>query len=210
VSDSDTRKEHDPSLPRAVAAQPPDALEPIAITAPKQSAAGPASVWSAARHSMDEMGLVRSVQALRRLNQQDGFDCPGCAWPDPDDRSPLGEFCENGARAVGEEATTKRVTPGFFRQWSVEELSRQTDHWLGKQGRITYPMMLRQGTQHYMPIAWDDAFRVIADALNALESPDEGTRSSASAKGRSRWMTSSGRTSSSLWARTRARTILGC
>ena len=107
------------------------------------------------------------------INQKDGFDCPGCAWPEPDGERSHAEFCENGAKAVAEEATTKRVTPEFFRQWSVEELSKQSDFWLGKRGRLTHPMLLRAQAPHYEPISWDEAFTLIATELNALASPDD-------------------------------------
>ena len=119
------------------------------------------------------MGLVRSVRTLAQVNQKDGFDCPGCAWPDPDGERTHTEFCENGAKAVAEEATTRRVTPEFFEQWSVAELSRKSDFWLGKQGRLTHPMVLRRASNHYEAISWEDAFAMIAAELNALDSPDQ-------------------------------------
>src|SRR5690606_25711321 len=104
----------------------------------------------------------------------DGFDCPSCAWPDPDDeRSVLGEYCENGAKAVAEEATSKRVTPQFFKENSVADLAKLDDYQIGKMGRLTDPMFLPEGATHYQPISWDDAFKKIASHLNALESPDQ-------------------------------------
>ncbi|HYO62640.1 MAG TPA: FdhF/YdeP family oxidoreductase, partial [Pyrinomonadaceae bacterium] len=128
---------------------------------------------SSAKHAWREMGLARSVRTLARVNQKDGFDCPGCAWPDPDGERSHFEYCENGAKAVAEEATTRRVTPEFFRRWSVADLSAKSDFWLGKQGRITHPMILRRGATHYEPVSWEDAFGTIAAELNALDSPDE-------------------------------------
>lgn len=110
---------------------------------------------------------------LRLVNQKDGFDCPGCAWPDPEGQRAPTEFCENGAKAVAEEATTKRVPPKFFAQYSLSQLSDQSDMWLGKQGRLTHPMVLRTGNDHYEPIGWDEAFELIAAELNALKSPEE-------------------------------------
>ncbi|MCL4155995.1 UNVERIFIED_CONTAM: hypothetical protein GTU68_014816, partial [Idotea baltica] len=108
------------------------------------------------------------------MNQMTGFDCPGCAWPDPDDkRSLLAEYCENGAKAFAEEATTKRVDPDFFARYSVKELSQGTDLWIGKQGRLTHPMILKPGNTHYEPISWDDAFSLIGKELKGLQSPDE-------------------------------------
>jgi len=166
-------KNHPAVPPREVAAQPPDKLDPAVVSDRKNVAAGPRAVLSSARRSFEEMGLFRSLKVLNKLNQKNGFDCPGCAWPDPVDRSAVAEYCENGAKAVAEEATKKRVTPEFFRTWSVEALSKKSDYWLGKQGRLTDPMVLRRGASHYEPIAWDDAFRLIARELNALDTPDE-------------------------------------
>ena len=165
--------EQAPAVRREVDAQPPSTLDSVNVDAPGEVAGGPRAVLSTAKRAFEEMGVVRSLKVLNKLNQQGGFDCPGCAWPDPVDRSVLAEYCENGAKAVAEEATTRRVMPEFFRQWSVEELSKQSDYWLGKQGRLTYPMVLRPGARHYEPIAWADAFHLIADELHALESPDE-------------------------------------
>ena len=120
-----------------------------------------------------ETGLARGIEVLRHLNQKDGFDCPGCAWPDPDGERTANEYCENGAKAVAEEATTKRVTPEFFQRWSISKLAQQSDYWLGKQGRLTHPVRLRQGGDHYEPISWSQAFQLIARELNALATPDE-------------------------------------
>ncbi len=136
-----------------------------------KKAGGWGALTSTMRYSWAEMGAVRSVRALYRVNQRHGFDCPGCAWPDPKHRSSF-EFCENGAKAVAEEATTARVTPEFFAKWSIAELAEQSDLWLGKQGRLTHPMVLKPGATHYEPIAWDDAFAMIAEVLRALPSPD--------------------------------------
>jgi molybdopterin-dependent oxidoreductase alpha subunit len=107
------------------------------------------------------------------LNQFDGVDCPGCAWPDPDEDRAINEYCENGVKAIAEEATTKWITPDFFRQWSIAELSRQSDYWLGHQGRLTHPMVRLAGSHHYQKISWSEAFALIAQQLNALDSPDE-------------------------------------
>lgn len=141
------------------------------IGAPKATAAGITAVAVSLRHALGEMGVRRSAKTLLKLNQPDGFDCPGCAWAEPHHTS-RAEFCENGAKAVAEEATTKRVGPQFFRTHTVANLARQTDHWLGKQGRLTHPMVLRTGAANYEPISWNDAFALIADELRALPSPD--------------------------------------
>ncbi|MEO6394058.1 MAG: FdhF/YdeP family oxidoreductase, partial [Pyrinomonadaceae bacterium] len=154
-------------------AQPPFESHAPGLTKRKESAGGLPAIASAIKHAYDEMGVRRSLKTLTTVNQVGGFDCPGCAWPDPDQDRTHAEFCENGAKAVAEEATLKRVTPEFFAQHSLEELSRQSDYWLGKQGRLTHPMVLRAGATHYAPIEWDDAFKLIAKELNALASPDE-------------------------------------
>ena len=120
-----------------------------------------------------EMGLVRGVRTLLKVNQQGGVDCPGCAWPEPDRERSHFEFCENGAKHIADEATTKRVTPEFFEQWSVADLAEQSDQWLGTQGRITHPMLLRRSATHYEPVSWDEAFELIAGELNSLNYPDQ-------------------------------------
>lgn len=124
------------------------------------------------KHARGQMGLVRGVRTLLRVNQKDGFDCQSCAWPNPDERH-LAEFCENGAKAVADEATTRRITARFFEEHSVAELAAHTDHWLGQQGRLTEPMILRDGSRHYQPISWNDAFELLAHELRSLPSPDE-------------------------------------
>ncbi|MDT7689644.1 MAG: hypothetical protein QOE46_2403 [Acidobacteriota bacterium] len=156
-----------------VRAQPPEEFTGGGFEGASDSSGGLPAVWSSMKHAVREMGVVRSARTLSKLNQKDGFDCPGCAWPDPDGERSHTEFCENGAKAVAEEATTRRVTPDFFREWSVADLSLKSDYWLGKQGRITQPVVLRSGATHYEPIEWDAAFRLVADELNALASPDE-------------------------------------
>lgn len=159
-----------PVLPSA---QPP--LEPKApdVGPVQEVAGGVPAVLSSIQHAWGEMGPIRGTQLLLQLNQKDGFDCPGCAWPDPDGERSVAEFCENGAKAVAEEGTQARVTPEFFRRYSVAELAQQSDLWLGKQGRLTHPMVLREGSTHYEPLSWDKAFALVAEELNALGSPDE-------------------------------------
>ncbi len=147
--------------------------EALKVGKAKEVAAGIPAVVSATKHAISEMGVTRGLKMLLEVNQMGGFDCPGCAWPDPDDHRAVAEFCENGAKAIAEEATTKRVTADFFRQHSVYDLSKRTDYWLGKQGRLVRPMVLRQGATHYEPISWGEAFDLIAKHLNALASPDE-------------------------------------
>lgn len=146
----------------------------LQVGEPRHHAAGVEAVKVAMQRSLSEMGPVRTARALLRLNQADGFDCMSCAWPDPDpEHRHRAEFCENGAKAVAEEATKDRVTPGFFAQHSISDLLQQTDHWLGKQGRLTHPMVKRPGSDHYQPIGWDEAFALVGDHLRGLGSPDE-------------------------------------
>lgn len=160
----------DNNTPRA---QPPEEAVPVQITPLSKSAGGVAAIMSAAKSAIREMGVGRSVRALLKVNQQTGFDCPGCAWPEPDSERSHAEFCENGAKHIADEATKKRITPEFFAKWSVADLANQSDYWLGQQGRLTHPFVLRQGATHYEAITWNDAFRLIADELNSLNSPDE-------------------------------------
>ena len=120
-----------------------------------------------------ETGLLRGARTLLKVNQMGGVDCPGCAWPEPDRERSHFEFCENGAKHIADEATTKRVTPEFFQQWSVADLALQSDQWLGAQGRITHPMLLRRGGTHYEPVSWDSAFELLAAELNSLNYPDQ-------------------------------------
>jgi len=119
------------------------------------------------------MGAVRTLRTLSKLNQKDGFDCPSCAWPDPDGDRKFAEFCENGAKAVASEATTARVTPEFLARHAISDMLKETDLWLDRQGRITHPMVRRPGADHYEPISWDDAFQLVATELNSLSSPNE-------------------------------------
>jgi molybdopterin-dependent oxidoreductase alpha subunit len=162
-----------PSTSDSPHARPPIETDAIKVTSPAHIAAGLKSVLKAVEFTLKEPGLVRGVEALSHLNQFDGIDCPGCAWPDPDHDRSLNEYCENGVKAIAEEATAKRCTPEFFRSWSVPDLSRHSDYWLGHQGRLTHPMVLRAGSGHYEPISWGDAFALIAGELNSLSSPDE-------------------------------------
>ncbi|MGW4366829.1 FdhF/YdeP family oxidoreductase [Nocardia takedensis] len=144
----------------------------VTVRAPEQRAAGVTAVAVALKRSVEEMGVLRTARTLARVNQVHGFDCPGCAWPEPSGHRRPAEFCENGAKAVAEEATLRTVGPEFFAVHPVAELATRSGYWLGQQGRLTHPMVLRPGATHYTPIAWDDAYRLIADELRGLASPD--------------------------------------
>ncbi|WP_425865152.1 FdhF/YdeP family oxidoreductase [Arthrobacter sp. TWP1-1] len=138
----------------------------------KKAAVGIPGIVHALEASFNQMGVVRSAQALLHINQKDGFDCPGCAWPEADKRHKA-EFCENGAKAVAEEATKRRVPPSFFAEHSVSELRGWDDYRLGQQGRLTDPMFLAEGSDHYVPVSWDRALGILADELLALKDPNE-------------------------------------
>ncbi|AWK72560.1 hypothetical protein CBI38_14305 [Rhodococcus oxybenzonivorans] len=145
----------------------------IVVTKNKQYAAGVPAVLVSLQRGMSQMGATRTAATLAKLNQRKGFDCPGCAWPETPGHRKHAEFCENGAKAVAEEATKRTVGPAFFAAHSIDDLLGRTEYWLGQQGRLTHPMVLRPGATHYEPIEWDDANRIIADELNALGSPHE-------------------------------------
>ncbi|WP_329465753.1 FdhF/YdeP family oxidoreductase [Streptomyces sp. NBC_01431] len=142
------------------------------VAAPKRAAAGLPAIGHTLRMAQEQMGLRRTAQTLLKVNQKDGFDCPGCAWPEGDKRH-TAEFCENGAKAVAEEATLRRVTPDFFAARPLSDLAERSGYWLGQQGRITQPMYLPEGAERYEAITWERAFEIIAEELNALGSPDE-------------------------------------
>jgi anaerobic selenocysteine-containing dehydrogenase len=156
-----------------------DAENPEQFTGLKRSkimkaAAGMGAIMYAGKMVFKEAGFFRGLKALWHLNKKSGFTCPSCAWPDPDDeRSAIAEYCENGAKAVAEEATTKKLTASFFKDNAVKDLASLSDHEIGKKGRIAQPVYLSKGSSHYQIISWNDAFEKIGHALNNLASPDE-------------------------------------
>jgi molybdopterin-dependent oxidoreductase alpha subunit len=170
VKGSPLLESRDASMPDAL---PPEETSPPLVKPISKVAGGLPAVLSTAKYTFKEMGAVRGTRTLLQLNQKQGIDCPGCAWPEPDGERSHFEFCEEGAKHVADEATTKRVTPEFFKECSVTQLSHQSDQWLNAQGRITHPLVLRAGADHYEAIDWPDAFALIADELNSLASPDE-------------------------------------
>ena len=137
------------------------------------SAAGATAILSTLKHGFSRSGISGSFSSLSKVNKFGGFDCPGCAWPDPDDHRTIAEFCENGAKAVADEATKKKITSDFFLENSVVDLSKMSDEWLNSVGRLTQPMILHQDSINYEPISWDDAFEMIATELVKLDNPDE-------------------------------------
>ena len=158
---------------RDVAATTPSESSPPSLSKPKDVAAGIPAVISSLSHGITRMGTLASLRNFTSVNRFDGFDCPGCAWPDPDGHRTIAEFCENGAKAVADEGTRKRAGPEFWSQWSVGELSRKSDQWLNSQGRLTHPMILRPGSDYYSELSWDEAFDIIADELVGLDNPDQ-------------------------------------
>jgi molybdopterin-dependent oxidoreductase alpha subunit len=152
----------------------PESFTGIKLDGPRDAAAGTEAVFIAAQHVFSEMDPMRAVKALFAVNQKTGYDCPGCAWPEHDEhRSKLGEYCENGAKAIAEEATTKKLTADFFKKYSLSQLAALDDYTIGKSGRIAQPMYLPEGASHYQPISWTDAFQKIASHLKRVSSPDE-------------------------------------
>ncbi|WP_418960335.1 FdhF/YdeP family oxidoreductase [Streptomyces tritici] len=148
--------------------------EHLTVTPPKTWAAGVPAVTHALEYSLDETSVRRTGVTLLSINQVGGIDCPGCAWADPaPGHRHLNEYCENGAKHINDEATTRRITADFFRRYPVSELSRRSDLWLNQQGRLTEPMVKRPDADHYEPISWHDAIGLLADELKALDSPDE-------------------------------------
>lgn len=144
----------------------------LQIHPPKKAAAGLKAVTVALERGYSQAGVARTVRSMLRVNQHDGFDCPGCAWPESitGRRSPA-EFCENGAKAIAEESTTRTVGAEFWAAHSIADLEDKTEYWLGSQGRIAEPVVLKPGDTHYSPISWTDAFALIGEHINAT-TPD--------------------------------------
>ncbi|NLT30011.1 MAG: FdhF/YdeP family oxidoreductase, partial [Propionibacterium sp.] len=125
----------------------------------------------AMNRGLAQAGVLRTARSMLRVNQRGGFDCPGCAWPEPDGTRKVAEFCENGAKAMAEENTTRTVGPEFWAEHSIAELATRTEYWLGNQGRLTHPMVIRPGDTHYSPISWTDAFELIGERIRTT-TPD--------------------------------------
>ena len=169
MKDKNPNKNH-----KAIRTIPPVKLTGIRLTEPAKFAAGVKGITVALDYAIKEMGVTRAMETLAKLNQKYGFDCPGCAWPDPDDkRSLFAEYCENGAKAIAEEGTLKRTGPDFFEQHSIDELSKWSDFELGKSGRLTHPLIKRQGDDNYRKIDWADAFEIIGKQLRQLNDANE-------------------------------------
>ena len=143
----------------------------LKIKTTKSVAAGIPAATSSMVHGLKKMGISKTVKTLVTVNQPDGFDCPGCAWPDPE-HSTAFEFCENGAKAVADEAMKAKVNPNFFEKYTVQELSQKSDFWLNSQGRISTPMVLKPGSNNYEEISWNDAFNLISKTVSDSGDPN--------------------------------------
>ena len=174
----------DSRAPRDAGDQPQDqsrptegaapALANVDLATPAAAAGGFGAIRATTRHLRRETGLLRGAMALLQMNQPDGFDCPGCAWPEPAHRGHV-EFCENGAKALAEEATRKRATPEVFARHDLDALRAMSDFELGQLGRLTHPLALDADRAHYRPISWDQAFARIGGALRGLDHPGQAT-----------------------------------
>ena len=151
----------------------PEDLNSLRLGKVKKTAAGIPAAISSLNHGIRKMGVSKTIKTLLMVNQKDGFDCPGCAWPDPDHRTSF-EFCENGAKAVADEAMKDKVNPNFFERYDVQTLLKKSDHWLNKQGRISHPMILKPGSSNYVPIQWKEAFDLISESIKSMEQPERG------------------------------------
>ena len=145
----------------------------LELKEPMEVSAGLLGVKEALRHGAKEMGIVRSMKALLAMNQETGFRCPSCAWPVPENPSKIAEYCENGAKALADEATHKSIGAAFFKEFSIETLSQLSDYELNQFGRLTEPLLLKSGSIHYEPISWEAAYELIAQELHALKDPNE-------------------------------------
>jgi anaerobic selenocysteine-containing dehydrogenase len=144
----------------------PEKFQSLKVKPPTKNSAGFKAIGSAIGHVTKYMKPIEALQLSLKINQKGGFDCPGCAWPDPDDeRSSLGEYCENGIKAIAEEAQKNTIDSNFFAKHSVCELASWTDFEIGKSGRLSQPMYLPSGSDHYQPISWQEAFEMVGKHL---------------------------------------------
>lgn len=163
----------DKIVSRKLRVKPPETFTSLEVKPRIEVAAGKIAVYESLKHGFREMGVVNSMKALLKMNQQDGFDCPSCAWPDPAHPSKVAEYCENGAKALADEATQSHIGADFFAENSIESLSLKSDYELNQYGRLTEPLILRKGSMHYESIGWPEAFEIIAAELHHLKNPDE-------------------------------------
>jgi len=153
----------------------PEETKPPKVSVEHRSkkAAGIPAIVQTMKFGVRDMGIAKSVRTYLKVNKVNGFDCQSCAWPSPDKKRKIAEFCENGAKAIADELTHRKVEPAFFAKHSIAELIEQSDYWINAQGRITHPMIKREGATHFEALSWDEAFSRIGTALKNLASPDE-------------------------------------
>lgn len=155
-------------------AKTPETFSDLKTEKPPKNSVGFGAIKSSIDHVNKYMKKEDAFKLSLKINQKGGFDCPGCAWPDPDDeRSSLGEYCENGMKAIAEEVQNKTIGEAFFKTYSVDEMAGWSDFEIGKSGRLSEPMFLAEGATHYQPISWEAAFEKVGKHLNALDNPDE-------------------------------------
>jgi molybdopterin-dependent oxidoreductase alpha subunit len=172
-TDADPAVQLDPNGSTSLQAQNPTDLGKLRIGRASEEAAGIPAIWNTMLYGIGEMGPVRSSEAFLKINQVTGYDCQSCAWPSPDKKRKMFEFCENGAKAVSDESTKKRIGAEFFAKHSIAELAAKSDYWLNQQGRLTSPMVRHANGTHYQPITWSEAFAMMAQELNSLDSPNQ-------------------------------------
>jgi molybdopterin-dependent oxidoreductase alpha subunit len=173
-ADEAAKAREDPAGDGPHLGEPPQENKPPRVRARVSEAAGIPAIANTMKYGFGEMGPAESVRVFLAMNKVNGFDCQSCAWPSPDPpHRKIAEFCENGAKAAADERTHRRVDPSFFKRFSIANLLEQSDHWLNSQGRLTHPMIRREGASHYEPITWDDAVECIASELRTLGNPDE-------------------------------------
>ncbi|MGE3668778.1 MAG: FdhF/YdeP family oxidoreductase [Polyangiaceae bacterium] len=175
TSDGHTSERNSCAETALLKGEPPEetAVPRVNVDARPRKAAGMPAILSTLRHGLREMGFDRALRAFLQVNQEDGFDCQSCAWPSPDQKRKVAEFCENGAKAIADELTRDTLTPEFFAQHSIASLIERSDYWLNKQGRLTHPMFKRKGGTHFEPVSWSAAFTLVGQRLKSLASPDE-------------------------------------
>src|SRR6202050_1140360 len=172
-SGADLTVDLDPNDSISLQAQNPTDLGKLRVGVLSEESAGIPAIWNTMLYGIGEMGPLRSAEAFSKINQVTGFDCQSCAWPSPDKKRKVFEFCENGAKAVSDESTKKRIGPEFFAQHSIADLAAKSDYWLNQQGRLTSPMVRHADAKHYQPVTWPDAFKMLAEELNSLDSPNQ-------------------------------------
>ncbi len=152
--------------------EPPAERKAPKVRKPHKAAAGIPAIVSTMKYGFREMGVFRSLRTFTSVNQERGFDCQSCAWPSPDKKRKVAEFCENGAKAIADELTHKRVDPEFFAAHSIDTLLAMSDYEINAAGRLTHPMMKAPGATHFTPVSWDEAFALIGNEMQGARQPE--------------------------------------